>query len=88
MKAQSAKRTQAPRRQNTRVNLSLGTEEYRRLFVTSVMTNESAGDIITRLIRDHLREFSLPARLTGRVNRNDRPDITDHSIDSAAAVAA
>jgi hypothetical protein len=53
--------TKAPAAKYTRTNLKLDTEAYRRLFVTSVMEGIPASEIVSRLIADHLKGWSMPA---------------------------
>lgn len=79
-KRQGAK---AQKSETTRVNLSLGAEQYRRLFVTAVMSGRSAGDLVTELIETHLRSWAMPARLDGKVRSNDRHDSVPVVRDSA-----
>ncbi len=62
----------APKHESARANLRLETECYRRLLVASVMEGRSAGEIVSRLIADHLRRWSLPADLSARVRDKDR----------------
>ena len=59
-------------RKTTRANLLLETEAYQKLFVTSVMARESAGDIVSRLISEHLKSYALPAKLSERPQKHDR----------------
>jgi hypothetical protein len=70
------KSTQARRQQpqpTTRTTLSVSTEAYRRLLVHSMMENQPAGAIVSRLILEGLRSWGMPADLSGRGKVSDRP---------------
>ena len=83
VKTPKSKGASAPARETTRVNLSLAADAYRRLFVTSVMSGRSAGDLVTELIEQHLRTWSMPANLAARSTKADRLAASDHGNLSA-----
>lgn len=88
MAARQNQSAKAPKREQTRANLLLDTEAYQRLFVTSVMARESAGDIVSRLIAEHLKSYALPAKLSGRPDNSHRvkPDVSG-SLDAEEIAA-
>jgi hypothetical protein len=51
-----------------RANLRLDAEQYRRLLVFSVMESRSAGEIVSKLLEDHLKGWSMPGKVTSRQN--------------------
>jgi hypothetical protein len=77
----------ASKPETVRVNLSIGADQYKRLFMHALMSNRSAGEIVTSLIESHLKEWALPARLTDRVKANDRHVAPPCVSDSAAPPA-
>jgi hypothetical protein len=70
-----------------RVNLRLEPEQARRLFVFSVMENQSAGDIVSRLIADHLKGWSMPGRITARATQPRSAEIDDR-VEAETEIAA
>lgn len=72
MKTQKKKDAKAPKREVVKANLSLGIEQYRRLFITSVMAGKSASSIVEELIDSGLKTWALPAELTNRSKGKDR----------------
>ena len=56
----------APEHEVVRANLRLDAEQYRRLLVFSVMESRSAGDIVSKLLEDHLKGWSMPGKVTAR----------------------
>ena len=87
MRTQKRGGVKTPGRQVTRVNLRLDAEQARRLFVFSVMENEAAGDIVSRLLADHLKGWSMPGKVTARAT----PTISatsDARVESITEIAA
>lgn len=62
----------AHERKTTRANLLLDAEAHQRLFVHALMSNQAAGEIVSRLISQHLRDYALPAKLSERSTKHDR----------------
>lgn len=87
MKAQSKKGASAPKRECTRVNLSVDTAAYQRLFVTAVMSGRSAGELVTELIEQHLRSWALPANLAARSGNTHRTAQASQIRDTAQSPA-
>ena len=48
-----------------KANLSLGVEQYRRLFITSVMAGKSASSIVEELIDSQLKTWAIPSEPYG-----------------------
>lgn len=69
MKAQKQPGTKAPKSETSKVNLTLSVEAYRRLFVTSVMSGQTASAIVEDLISEGLKSWSMPANLADRASR-------------------
>ena len=90
MKTGSKKGVKAPRRpgaETTKVNLTLGVEQYRRLFVTSVMAGQTASAIVDSLIAEHLKSWSMPADLSARVKSSDRAEAASQVTESESKAA-
>jgi hypothetical protein len=66
MKTKKQRGAEAPGHEQVRANLRIGATAYRRLCVASLMEGRSAGEIVTRLIEDHLRRWSMPGDLSAR----------------------
>jgi hypothetical protein len=80
----------ASRRQGakvTRANLRLDSEQYKRLLVFSVMENRAAGEIVSALIREHLRGWSMPGKIAARGLSTGSAD-TAVEVESASPAAA
>lgn len=73
----------APKPECVRVNLSVGKEEYQRLFVHALMSGRSAGEIVTSLLQSGLKEFALPAKLSNHVDKSHRQASSDPVSNSA-----
>ncbi len=82
MKAASKRSAQAPKRLTCKVNLTLGTDQYKRLFVTSVMAGKTASAIVEELIDSGLKTWALPANLTARAEKSNRVDISASESES------
>lgn len=65
--AKKSQGARAPRREVVRANLRLDAEQYRRLLVFSVMENRPAGDIVSSLLEQHLKGWSMPGKVSARV---------------------
>jgi len=52
-----------------RLNIRLSVEGVRRLGVHALMSGRKPGQIVDELIREHLREWALPATLSDRATR-------------------
>lgn len=74
---------EAPRREHTRANLRLDAECYRRLLVASVMENRPAGEIVSQLIAEHLKRWSMPGDLSAR----GKCDVKSDRLDGAAVIS-
>lgn len=72
MAARPNQGAKAHERKTTRANLLLETEAHTRLFIHALMTNQSAGEIVSRLISQFLRDYALPAKLSERSAKHDR----------------
>lgn len=77
----------APKREGTRANLLLDAEAHQRLFVHALMTGTSAGELVSKLIAQHLRDYALPAKLSGRSTVHDRVNSPGPVIETAASPA-
>jgi hypothetical protein len=86
-KSQGAK---APEHEVVRANLRLDAEQYRRLLVFSVMESRSAGDIVSSLLEQHLRGWSMPGKVAARVNSRHFTTsvIHDDPVNLEAEIAA
>ena len=72
-----------------KLSLRVSTEAYRRLFVTSVMSGETASAIVEGLILDGLKRFSMPADLSRRqTTQSAPPALPDESMPEISAEAA
>ena len=85
MKVQKTKDAKASRRETTKANLSLGVDQYRRLFIASVMSKRSASAIIEDLIDTHLKEWAMPVNLIDRAAKSHRQSPVVCETDSAPA---
>jgi hypothetical protein len=92
MPKHTSKGAKAPKHETARVNLSLGVQEYQRLFTHALMGNRSAGEIVTALIDAHLKEWALPAKLSDRPHGSHRQtspvSVSDSAPPPALEVAA
>jgi hypothetical protein len=76
MKTSSRPGAKTPKPETTKINLSIGVETSKRLFVAAIMSNRTASEIVDELLRAGLKDWALPAPLAGRANSR-------HSHDSA-----
>jgi hypothetical protein len=88
MKAKRQRGASAPGREQVRANLRLDAECYRRLCVASLMEGRPAGEIVSRLLADHLKRWSLPADLSARARNSDRQTAEAQASESVAELAA
>ena len=49
-----------------RVNLQIGSEQYERLCIHALMTRSGLGAIVSKLIEDHLQEWTITKSITAR----------------------
>ena len=90
MKTQRQAGVKAPKCETSKVNLTLSVEAYRRLFVTSVMSGQTASAIVEGLISEGLKSWSMPANLSDRVTRRHQSSsaISDDQVESPEPIAA
>lgn len=69
-----------------RANLRLDAEQYRRLLVFSVMESRSAGEIVSKLLKDHLKGWSMPGPVNARVTGKTSGEIDAH-VESPAEIS-
>jgi hypothetical protein len=67
MKDPKRRGAKAPTNNQTRANLRLATDAYERLLIHSVKEKRPAGEIVSQLIEEHLRRWSMPGDLSARV---------------------
>ena len=90
MKTQKQQGAKAHRGETSKVNLTLTVEAYRRLFVTSIMSDRTASSIVEDLISEGLKSWSMPANLADRVTRRQNSQSVDIAgpVESVAEIAA
>ncbi len=86
MKTEKRRGAKVPANDYTRANLRLDADCYRRLLVASVMENRSAGEIVSRLIEEHLRRWSMPGDLSARGKSSARDVVSDRQ-DGASEIS-
>lgn len=91
--AKKSQGASAPKREVVRANLRLDAEQYRRLLVFSVMENRAAGDIVSRLLEEHLKGWSMPGKVTARATSSvpamiKESAIRDDQVSESAPLAA
>jgi hypothetical protein len=57
-----------------RLNVRVTTEAHERLMIHALKARVSPGDLVTELIEAGCRKWAMPADLTARTGRNDRPE--------------
>ena len=87
VKGQSKKGIKASGRPTVKVNLTLGVEQQRRLFITAVMSGRTASDIVDELIAAGLKQWAMPVDLVSRAKSKDRPESTDQASESEPKAA-
>jgi hypothetical protein len=64
-----------------RLNVRVTVEAYERLLVHSIKGRVSPGELVTQLIEQHLRRWSMPGdisqRATSRVSGSSAESVTD-----------
>jgi hypothetical protein len=79
--------TGATRRPVVRTTLQLDAEAYERMLIHSIKARVSPGELVTRLISEHCRQWSMPGKISARGNTSDRPDPADQASESAPVAA-
>ena len=90
MKAQKRPGVKASGQENTRINLRLSLEASRRLWVTAIMSGQTASAIVEGLIAEGLKSWSMPANLSARATRvmTSHSATLDAPVESPAEIAA
>lgn len=81
------KATKTPRRPDVKTNIGLSAEAHKRLFLTALMSGQTASSIVERLITEHCREWSMPGKIAARGQSPDsasRDDQREESLQDAA----
>ena len=81
MKTQKLQGAKASKPETSKVNLTLSVEAYRRLFVTSVMSGQTASAIVESLISEGLKLWSMPSNLSDRASKRQSTTSVDLAAD-------
>lgn len=79
MAGRKSQAVKAAEHRTVRANLRLDAAQYQRLLVFSVMESMNAGDIVSRLIEQHLRGWSMPGKIAAPGTRKESAKI-EHEI--------
>ncbi len=74
----------ASKRATQRINAVIDAGAYQRLLLHAMMSRETPGAILTRLIDENLRAWRVQAN---PVRNNDRPDAEHQAIESEQLAA-
>lgn len=90
MRTQKQQGVKAPKGETTKVNLTLGIQTSKRLFVSAIMSGRTASSLVEELIELHLKSWSLPSDLTARAKSRqvNESAISDVHINSPSEIAA
>jgi hypothetical protein len=70
-----------------RLNVMMRDESVRRLMINVVMAGRNPGDILSDLIDQHLRSYSMPGDLTANPRKKDRAIAELQAIESEPIAA-
>jgi hypothetical protein len=85
-KASGQRGAEAPGHEQVRANLRLDAEVYRRLLIASVMENRPAGEIVSRMLAEYLKRWSLPSDLSAR-GKSVARDVESNRLDQSDEIS-
>jgi len=56
-----------------RVNLQIGSEQYERLCIHAIMAHCGPGALVSKLIDEHLHQWTMPTKSTTAGGRSSAP---------------
>ena len=70
-----------------RLNLQVGVEAVERLLIHSIKAKRSPGELVTELIEQHLRQWSMPGKIADR-RQSEGSAKPDDQVEATAEKAA
>jgi hypothetical protein len=78
----ATRRTGVADKKTQRLNLQVGVDAVERLLIHSIKTKMSPGELVTKLIEDHLRQWKIQINSQSNTATRNAPVMISESEDS------